>query len=657
MRQIRSASMGSLFMSGLFTAVLLLAPLGTGRAAAPGKFAAIDRHALAAPRSAERSISSLAAYLVRPARTELEKARAIYRWVTHNIAYDAAAFFSRRFRNARATPQSVLKSRKGVCDGYSRIYAGLAKAAGLQVERVAGYAKGFGYELGDDIPKDSNHAWNAVKVDGRWILVDSTWGAGAVSGKSRSFVRAFQPHYFRTDPNEMIYAHLPEDPKWQLLDKPVSREKFAGLPKLFPLFFQHKLELRSHQDGEIKTGDRLEVWLNVPADSDVFAALVQNGRNLDRTLSYVKRDGGRFTVHALFPKRGDYILRLFVKREKSKGAYGGAMDYLVRASKGTAERFPLYARPFFDRGLKLDSHQDGIISTDKGVEVSLIVPPDVNLVAGIYRNNRKLAESLSYLRRNGGRYRIHTLYPQPGAYALRIFAKPTASKGVYHMALEYTVQVKKGTAERFPGYGAAFFDHGLKLESHGNGIIKTGDRLELRVGAPKHVALIAGLLQNGRKVKGNLLHLQRDGESYKVNAIFPKRGQYTLRIFSNNRASNDKGGKGVYGQAVDYTVVAARGAGARAGFPVFYGEYNKRGALLHSPMEGTLKAGATQAFRIKVPRATKVAVVVGKKWTQLENKGGDFQGDVHIRKGKVSVFANFSGGKGRWAGLLEYKGR
>ena len=238
MRTFIAIATGVVLMASLAAATLVLAPLSLAAegGATSGRFAAVDRHALATPKSAERSIPRLAAYLTRPARNEMEKARAIFRWVTHNIAYDADAFFSRRFRNARATAESVLKNRKGVCDGYTRIYEGLAKAAGLEVARVAGYAKGFGYELGDEIPKEPNHAWNAVKVDGRWILLDTTWGAGAVSRESRSFVRLFQEHYFQTDPKEMIFAHLPEDPKWQLLDKPVSRKKFANLPKLRPLF-------------------------------------------------------------------------------------------------------------------------------------------------------------------------------------------------------------------------------------------------------------------------------------------------------------------------------------------------------------------------------------------------------------------------------------
>ena len=84
------------------------------------------------------------------------------------------------------------------------------------------------------------------------------------------------------------------------------------------------------------------------------------------------------------------------------------------------------------------------------------------------------------------------------------------------------------------------------------------------------------------------------------------------------------------------------------------GQYGRllQGARLHGPMEGNLKAGTTRSFRLEVPDATHVAVVVGKKWTQLallNKKREEIQGKVGIRRGKISVFA----GKGSYAGLLK----
>jgi hypothetical protein len=47
-------------------------------------FAAIDAHALNAPANVEKSVETLAKYLTAPAKNNKEKARAIFRWITHN---------------------------------------------------------------------------------------------------------------------------------------------------------------------------------------------------------------------------------------------------------------------------------------------------------------------------------------------------------------------------------------------------------------------------------------------------------------------------------------------------------------------------------------------------------------------------------------------
>ncbi|HEX9843222.1 MAG TPA: hypothetical protein VGC20_10760, partial [bacterium] len=78
-------------------------------------YAAIDRHALSAPRAAERSLDALAAYLAAPARDEADKARAAFRWIADRIAYDTEAYFSGGFRTAGHDAGEVLRTRRAVC--------------------------------------------------------------------------------------------------------------------------------------------------------------------------------------------------------------------------------------------------------------------------------------------------------------------------------------------------------------------------------------------------------------------------------------------------------------------------------------------------------------------------------------------------------------
>jgi transglutaminase/protease-like cytokinesis protein 3 len=131
------------------------------------------------------SVPELAAILSKYAKTEAEKARIIYVWITHNINYDVASFLSGNYGDA--SPYVVLKNRLAVCSGYANLYQALAEKMGLKSAVIVGYAKGLGYLVGNS--SEANHAWNSVRINNSWYLIDTTWGAGVVN--NNQFQRQF----------------------------------------------------------------------------------------------------------------------------------------------------------------------------------------------------------------------------------------------------------------------------------------------------------------------------------------------------------------------------------------------------------------------------------------------------------------------------------
>jgi hypothetical protein len=193
-------------------------------------YAAIDRYALAAPQTVERSIKTLARYLAKPARNNRQKARAIYRWMTDRIAYNAAGYFAKRYGDLSA--KAVLKNRKAVCDGYANLFLALCKQARVPVVKVRGWSKGVSYR--GVLDKEPDHAWNAVRLGRRWYLVDTTWGAGWI--ENQKFIKYFDDHYFLTPPDELIFSHFPKNPRWQLLSRRLAQREFIALPPAGDLF-------------------------------------------------------------------------------------------------------------------------------------------------------------------------------------------------------------------------------------------------------------------------------------------------------------------------------------------------------------------------------------------------------------------------------------
>jgi hypothetical protein len=178
------------------------------------------------PRSKERSLEELCRYISENSSSDLEKARGAYYWIANNIRYDAKKFFKDKPSNSR--PGDVFSKRKAVCEGYANLFGEMCSMMNIECVVVVGYSKGYGYKPGQALTI-ADHAWNAVRVDSTWRLVDATWASGDIHKRLfRKFVPKFYDEYFNVPPKEMALTHLPELPMWQLLEDPVPVKLFSG---------------------------------------------------------------------------------------------------------------------------------------------------------------------------------------------------------------------------------------------------------------------------------------------------------------------------------------------------------------------------------------------------------------------------------------------
>ncbi|MEB3160829.1 MAG: transglutaminase domain-containing protein, partial [Synechocystis sp.] len=201
------------------------------------------------------SVEELALKIRQVANNDWEKARLAYSWITQNIAYDVMMAETRNIDDLR--PETVLARRETICSGYANLYQALAQTLGLEVVIIEGFGRGGDFVVGDD--PDVNHAWNGVKINDQWYLLDATWGAGSVNEGQFQF--KFNPHYFATEPKQLITSHFPRESQWQLLPTPYSRLQFDQLPALTPRFFRDQFALNSHQTKQIRTGGDVAITL------------------------------------------------------------------------------------------------------------------------------------------------------------------------------------------------------------------------------------------------------------------------------------------------------------------------------------------------------------------------------------------------------------
>ncbi|MCK5702813.1 MAG: hypothetical protein KAI29_16735 [Cyclobacteriaceae bacterium] len=216
------------------------------------------------------TFESLAINLTQQFNDERSKVRSIYTWIALNIIYDQNALFSSGVSNQNAL--DVWKSRLAVCEGYANLFHEMCAKSGIESRIIKGYVKDI---AGTDL-RFPNHAWNSVKIDGKWQLLDVTWASINNEGSklantklTNNQLRQKLDHFFLVNPSRMILTHLPEDPYWQLQNNYVNMEIFIN--------------------GEDYIKSAL---MNPSTEMEDFEDLISNYENLDsldRSISYLER--------------------------------------------------------------------------------------------------------------------------------------------------------------------------------------------------------------------------------------------------------------------------------------------------------------------------------------------------------------------------------
>lgn len=119
--------------------------------------------------------------ITRGCTTDVQKAAAIYDWVTQNIYYDWDAVSSGNF--PAEDPYSVYTGRRAICEGYTSLFAELMNLSGIPCVSFHGASISDPQGISSDSQSTWNqseydlidHAWNAAYIGGQWLYYDTTW--------------------------------------------------------------------------------------------------------------------------------------------------------------------------------------------------------------------------------------------------------------------------------------------------------------------------------------------------------------------------------------------------------------------------------------------------------------------------------------------------
>lgn len=116
--------------------------------------------------------------IIKDSMSDEEKVMAIWNYIENNSEYHMEAYdyavnggadFYQRYPDCWNT-YGILCEKSGVCQSYSYVFKLLASMSGLDALMVTGTMNHGG------------HAWNAVKIENRWYMIDVTNNAKALDG-------------------------------------------------------------------------------------------------------------------------------------------------------------------------------------------------------------------------------------------------------------------------------------------------------------------------------------------------------------------------------------------------------------------------------------------------------------------------------------------
>ncbi|AUC15946.1 hypothetical protein BTO06_12640 [Tenacibaculum sp. SZ-18] len=258
-----------------------------------------------------------------------EQVKAIYSWLTANIRYDLEEFYNpnretkvsfsyqtleERDRKLKAIKDEMvnetLSTRKAVCEGYAQTFSKVCTLLDIENEVIEGYIRSSSNRIGRPL-RSPNHSWNAVKLNGKWIYIDATWGAG--SEYNGRWIRKFNSYYYNIPKEKYFKTHLPEKSIWKLRVGRIDKEEFYNQPVYSHTFLKSNVELSSPSSGILnrKRNGSVTVELQNATDKEILVGFLGSTRAVKPNTT---NKGGN-TIVSIMPPPGAKALFLLIDRE------------------------------------------------------------------------------------------------------------------------------------------------------------------------------------------------------------------------------------------------------------------------------------------------------------------------------------------------------
>jgi len=270
-------------------------------------------------------------YVCRPYRSDVQRLRAIFTWVSERVAWEEDF-------EGDVDCRRVIQMRRGCAEEVAVLVMEMCQSVALHAEVVRGHLKAPDAPLEVDSNPRPNHWWNAVLVDNEWRIMDCSLASPTNPKRSQyssAGAQVAESGWFLARPMEICYTHVASHIVQQHICPPIAPDILMALPCACPPYFKHNLRLIDYDTSlsRIENLELVHVQFSVPpdiecfaevearsyardADGDVFEsgdtistrALAQaewvNGEKRYIVKAYLPGDGGSGTLKVYAGKRG-----------------------------------------------------------------------------------------------------------------------------------------------------------------------------------------------------------------------------------------------------------------------------------------------------------------------------------------------------------------
>jgi hypothetical protein len=617
------------------------------------------------PRSLQQLAETIKAFS--KGKSVVDRHWMIFYWIACNIGYDTVSYFSGKFDDQSA--EGVFRTRKGVCAGYANLYKYLCDQLEMTCEIISGYAKGYGFDNREEAPSKTDHAWNAVEIDNHWYLMESTWGAGYLN-EQKIFVRKLKTYYFLPRPNEMIYDHLPEDEKWQLLRTPINMTQYMQMPKLRSTYFELNLELISPRNQAnvdfLPDKPYALVLIRAPSDVRLIADLKLNNEEIDGGHRVVFDDQEQLYCCYFAPSTiGKHKITIYGKQHSTKNDnYHQALDLTFNVKQMPPNRmsFPETWEEFFVLGLEVVSPPNThLIKLSNGVnhvEIQIRTPEHVQLIGRLENEQKEkvVGGDRVYYDRENNIWRCQFAPDQDGHFNALIMSKKKSDPGSYTATVAFKIDAKQIPSPpiSYPHTWQPFYELDLKIEApknRANAIWpENASYAEVLIQAPDDVILSCDIKYNDVKIEnGSLAQFDHEKKLWQLLFAPEQTGPHELLIFAQRRDDTKSSSAAVVKFDLDVTKLRRP-----MKFPLIYTQFQSKKCRIYTPMDGILKKNSAVSIHCFVPGAKDVNLTVDSKW--LVNEGyadPTLQRQITVGSKEVIIYAKY-GEKAEYDGLVKY---